>query len=463
MVGTVGAARRLGGRRALVAGEVAFALGLVLGAALVFGVLGLAGAALHPGRAAVVLAVAVAAFAAAIDAGGRRVRPQIRFQVPESWRRTMQLPRALFLYGLLLGTGLTTYVPAATAWALLPLVLVLGNVSGPLAIGLSLAAGRALPVLILAWRGEETVLAERPQGLRVLRTLAALSLVLGLAALLVGEVRAATTVATPAGDPSVAATDLAWQRPGIGGFLSRNGQVEQLPGSHPAIGGALVAWHVGAAVTVAARDTLTPVAQVSVTGVQSLAVSDTWLVERVERFDTGTQIVVQPLTDTTKSTVIASAKRSGELGRPSLSGNLVLFHRATAKGSWITAYDIATGARRKLRTSDDAQLLNPSLLGTKLLYVRASRCSQELRVGPVGGGPERVLYRLPPLAGQDAGHERRHTSQGARLPCAHRAHPTTKTLWTTALAGSVAYVTVLRPVRGGGTVPTLLQIPRPPR
>src|SRR6266542_2340515 len=339
MVGTVGAARRLGGRRALVAGEVAFALGLVLGAALVFGVLGLAGAALHPGRAAVVLAVAVAAFAAAIDAGGRRVRPQIRFQVPESWRRTMQLPRALFLYGLLLGTGLTTYVPAATAWALLPLVLVLGNVSGPLAIGLSLAAGRALPVLILAWRGEETVLAERPQGLRVLRTLAALSLVLGLAALLVGEVRAAT--------------DLAWQRPGIGGFLSRNGQVEQLPGSHPAIGGALVAWHVGAAVTVAARDTLTPVAQVSVTGVQSLAVSDTWLVERVERFDTGTQIVVQPLTDTTKSTVIASAKRSGELGRPSLSGNLVLFHRATAKGSWITAYDIATGARRKLRTSDD--------------------------------------------------------------------------------------------------------------
>jgi cytochrome c biogenesis protein CcdA len=463
MVGTVSAARRSGGRRALAKSEAAFAVGLALGGASVFGALGLVGATLHPGRTAVALAVAVAVTALAIDAAGRRVRPQIRFQVPESWRRTMPLPRALFLYGLLLGTGLTTYVPAATAWALLPLALVLGSVTGPLAIGLSFAAGRALPVLILAWHGEETVLAERPQGLRALRALAALSLVLGLVALVAGEARAATTVATPAGDPSATGTELAWQRPGLGGFLSRNGQVAQLPGTHPAIGGALVAWYVGSSVTVASRDTLTSVVQLELPGVQTLAVSDTWLVERVERFDTGTQILVQPLADTTKSTVVASAKRPGELGRPSLSGDIVLFHRATAKGSWITAYNIATGARRKLRSSDDAQLLNPSLLGDKLLYVRQSRCSQELRVGPVAGGKERVLYRLPPLAGQDRGHERGHTSQGEHPPCPHRPHPTAKILWTTALASGSAYVTVLRPVRGGGTVPTLLQVARPRR
>jgi hypothetical protein len=462
MVGTVSAARRLGGRRALAKSEAAFAAGLALGGAIVFGALGLVGATLHPGHTAVGLTVAVAVAAVAIDAAGRRVRPQIRFQVPESWRRTMALPRALFLYGLLLGTGLTTHVPAATAWALLPVALVLGNVTGPLAIGLSFAAGRALPVLILAWHGEETVLAERPQGLRALRALAALSLVFGLAVLVAGEARAATTVATPAGDPSATGTELAWQRPGLGGFLSRNGQVAQLPGTHPAIGGALVAWYVGSNVTVAPRDTLTPVVQLELPGVQALAVSDTWLVERVDRFDTGTQILVQPLADTTKTTVVASGKR-GELGRPSLSGDVVLFHRATAKGSWITAYNIATGARRKLRTSDDAQLLNPSLLGEKLLYVRQSRCSQELRVGPVAGGKERVLYRLPPLAGQDRGHERGHTSQGEHVPCPHRPHPTAKILWTTALAGSSAYVTVLRPVRGGGTVPTLLQVARPGR
>jgi hypothetical protein len=462
MVGTVSAARRLGGRKALVATEAAFALGLALGAALVFGMLGLAGAALRPSDAAVAVVAGLAVAAVAIDAAGRRVRPQIRFQVPERWRQTMPLPRALFLYGVLLGTGLTTYVPAAAAWALFPLGLVLGNVVGPLAIGLSFAAGRAIPVLILAWRGEETVLAERPQGLRALRGLAALTLALGLAALLAGQVRAAT-VATPAADPSVAATDVAWQQPGVGGFLSRNGQVAQLPGTHPAIGGALVAWYVGTTVTVAARDSLTPVAQLNVPGIQSLAVSDTWLVERIERFDTGTQIVVQPLADLSKQIVIASAKRAGQLGRPSLNGNLVLFHRATANGSWLTAYDIATGSRHKVRSSDDAQLLNPSLLGGRLLYVSVSRCSQELRVGQLAGGGERVLYRLPPLAGQDTGHDRGHTTQGERLPCPRPPHPTTKMLWTTALAGGFAYVTVLRPVRGGGTVPTLLKFARPPR
>jgi hypothetical protein len=463
MVGTVSAARRLGGRRALATSEATFAVGLAVGGAIVFGALGIVGAALHPGRIAVALTVVVALAAAAIDAAGRRVRPQIRFQVPENWRRRMPLPRALFLYGLLLGTGLTTYVPAASAWALFPLALALGNVSGPLAIGLSLAAGRALPVLILAWHGEETVLAERPQGLRALRALAALSLVLGLAALVAGEARAATIVATPAGDPSATGTELAWQRPGLGGFLSRNGQVAELPGTHPAIGGALVAWYVGSNVTVASRDTLTPTVQLGLPGVQTLAVSDTWLVERIQRFDTGTQILVQPLADTSKTTVVASAKRPGELGRPSLSGDIVLFHRATAKGSWITAYNIATGTRRKVRVSDDAQLLNPSLLGEKLLYVRESRCAQELRIGPIAGGNERVLYRLPPLAGQDHGHERGHTSQGEHLPCPHRPRPTAKILWTTALANSSAYVTVLRPVRGGGTVPTLRQIARPTR
>jgi hypothetical protein len=161
--------------------------------------------------------------------------------------------------------------------------------------------------------------------------------------------------------------------------------------------------------------------------------------------------------------VAASAKQPGRLGRPALSGNLVLFHRATATASWITAYDIARGTRRRLRFSQDAQLLNPSLLGGRLLYVRTWRCGQELRVGPVGGGRERVLYRLPPLASDDLGHERGHTSQGSRRPCPYPPKPSARMLWTTALGGASAYVTVLRPVRGGGTAPTLLQVARPRR
>src|SRR6266542_4177806 len=131
MVGTVSAARQ-DGRRALALTAAAFTLALALGVA-----------------AAVVAAAAILS-----DAAGLRVRPQIRFQVPERWRRTMPLPRALFLYGLLLGTGLTTYVPATAAWALPALSLALGDVPGSLAMGLGFAAGRALPVLVLAVRGE---------------------------------------------------------------------------------------------------------------------------------------------------------------------------------------------------------------------------------------------------------------------------------------------------------------------
>src|SRR5580765_9038968 len=233
MAGTVRAARHRGRAGA------AFAAGLALGAAAVFVALGALGA-LVSGRAVVVAAVAVGVVAVASDALGLRVRPQIRFQVPEPWRRTMPLPRALFLYGLLLGTGLTTYVPATAAWALPALSLALGDVKASLAIAVGFAAGRALPVLVLAARGGETVLAERPRGQRLLRLLVAASLLL---ALLAGTVQAAGTIASPAGDPSVEGANLAWQQPGVGGFLRQNGTTAQLPGNNPAIGATFVAWH----------------------------------------------------------------------------------------------------------------------------------------------------------------------------------------------------------------------------
>src|ERR687888_2007056 len=129
---------------------------------------------------------------------------------------------ALGAIGSILGTGLTTFVPAMAAWALLPLSLAVGF-PGSVTVGLAFATGRALPVLAL---GDESALAERPGGLRMLRVLAAAALVLALVA---GEARAATPIATPAGDPSADGTDLVWQKPGIGGFLLRNGGGKQPP------------------------------------------------------------------------------------------------------------------------------------------------------------------------------------------------------------------------------------------
>ena len=173
-----------------------------------------------------VAAVALGVVAVASDALGLRVRPQIRFQVPEPWRRTMPLSRALFLYGLLLGTGLTTYVPATAAWALPALSFALGDVKASLAIAAGFAAGRALPVLVL----RESAIAERPRGLRLVRVLAAASL---LAALVAGQVQAAGTVASPGGDPSVEGTEVAWQQPGVGGFLRRAGATPSCPETTP--------------------------------------------------------------------------------------------------------------------------------------------------------------------------------------------------------------------------------------
>lgn len=447
MVGTVRAARRRGMAR------VAFACGLALGAAAVFGGLAAVGA-LVGGRAVLVAAFALAATAVAVDALGLPVRPQVRFQVPERWRRTMPLPQALFFYGLLLGTGLTTYVPATAAWALPALCLALGSVTSALAVAVGFAAGRALPVLVLAGRGDETVLAERPNWPRVLRVLIAVSLA---SALVAGGVRAAGTVASPAGDPSAVGADLAWQQPGVGGFLRRSGVTAPLPGRDPAVGGAFVAWRSGASVTVAARETLAPVLQETVPGVLKLAVSRSWLAYR-----TATEIRVQALADPAAgSRLVARTRQPATLGRPALGVDLVVFHRASASRSVLTAVNVVSGKRLRVREADDAQLLNPSLLAGQLLYVRASRCSQQLRLGPLrGGGRERVLYELGPLAGQDRGHERRHTRQGSHLPCPHRPRPTATMLWTTALSPTTAYVTVLRPVRGGGTVPTLLAVAR---
>ena len=444
MVGTVSAARKRGWAGA------AFSAGLALGAAAVFAGLALVGAAVG-GHVLVLVAAAVAGLAVLSDALGLRVRPQVRFQVPERWRRTMPLTRALFLYGLLLGTGLTTYVPATAAWALPALSLALGSIGASLAIAAGFAAGRALPVLVLAGR-DETVLAERPQGLRVVRMLAAASLLLALVA---GEVRAAGTVASPAGDPSAAATDLAWQQPGVGGFLLRDGTTTQLPGDDPAIGASLVAWRSRDAVTVAARDTLAPVLQETIPGVRKLAISRRWLAYR-----TATEIRVQALEDPSTSSLVVRVKQPVSLGRPALGVDLVVFHRATKEGSSLTAVNVAAGTRLTLRQARDAQLLNPSVLAGELLYVRSSRCSQQLRLGPLRGGKERVLYEIGPLAGQDQGHEDHHTGQGERRPCPHLRKPSTRMLWTTALSPTTAYVTVLQPKRGGRTMPTLLAVSR---
>jgi hypothetical protein len=207
---------------------------------------------------------------------------------------------------------------------------------------------------------------------------------------------------------------------------------------------------------VADRATLEPMAEDTLPGVQKLAVSRSWLVYR-----TPTEIHVRPVTETGPGKVVLRVTQPATLGRPALGVDLVAVHRASRELSWITAVNVVSGRRLTLRSSRDDQLLNPSLLAGQLLYVRSSRCSQQLVLGPARRkGRDHVLYETAPLAGQDRGHDPGHTEQGQHLPCPFRVKPTAKMLWTTALSPTTAYVTVLRPRPGGRTVPTLLAVAR---
>jgi hypothetical protein len=151
--------------------------------------------------------------------------------------------------------------------------------------------------------------------------------------------------------------------------------------------------------------------------------------------------------------VIAVARLPAALSRPAISGNTVVYSTATASGGWITAVDLANNRSRQIRVSHESQLLNPSLLGTALVYVESARCSQRLVLGYLRVPVVRTLLTFAPVAGADVGHEPEHTAQGSRTPCGRRPLQGARSLlWTTALAPDRAFVTVLDARTGRPTI-----------
>ena len=122
MVETLAPGGYAGRLRTTLAACATFAGGALAGGAITFGGLALLGQALGAGGVGGdgLLAVAAAlALAAAIgEARGARILPQVRRQVPESWRRRMPVPLAAGLYGVLLGLGFTTFILTFAVWAL---------------------------------------------------------------------------------------------------------------------------------------------------------------------------------------------------------------------------------------------------------------------------------------------------------------------------------------------------------
>jgi hypothetical protein len=447
MIETIGAPRRR-----VRTSSATFALGAVAGGAATFTTVALAGELVRSVVGAnVVLVAAVLAIAAALaEMRGAAIAPQIRRQVPEHWRRTLPLPLAACLYGALLGLGFTTFVLTFAVWALAGLAFALAAPATGLAIGVAFGVGRALPIVTIAPLLHRRLgarllagLGERPAVLRAFRAAGGAALVVAAALLIASQAQAATRLGQGR-DPSAAGGAVVWTT-AAGGVEIHEGQ----PGSTnvPAdavLGGSLIAWRDGDTVHVAQASDMTPVVDVSVPGVNALAVSDQWLVTRTSS-PSGDQLSVRQISAPTDVRTIAAASSPAQLGRPSLDADSVVYHVATLHGSRIVAYDLSAGKTRVLRRSVAALLINPALLGDRLLYVRQTDLAQLLELGPAQpGARDRAIFRLGAPAVHDSGHEPGASSE-TRTP-----HPHTSAwlLWTTALSETNAYVTLL-PRRGG--------------
>jgi hypothetical protein len=418
----------------------AFACGALAGGAATFTVLSVLGAIVPSSRLAATVLVALAALA---EACGLAIRPQIRRQVPEHWRRTMPLPVAVLLYGVLLGSGFATFVYTFAVWALAAIAFVLGSPRTGAIVGIAFGLGRALPVVLLvqARRGRELVdaMAQRPGALLLVRRCAAAALVVVAAVSAAGGAAAATSLGVGR-DPSAAGDVVVWTGPS-GGVARHEGSSEttSVPGL-AVVGGSLLAWRVSSTVHVVRLADTTPVLDLDVPGISALAVSDEWLVARAQSPDGATVLSARAFADPANVRIVATARPPLQLGRPVLDGNLLVYHLAGRRSSSIVAADLAAGTRRVVRRSTSALLTNPALLGGRLVYDRQTSRAQLLELGPLDRrGADRAVYKLGAPTVHDTGHEHGYSHRTRSTP----PRPSKWRLWTTALSTQHAYVTLL--------------------
>jgi hypothetical protein len=428
MVETIGPTGHTGGRRTTLAACATFLPGALLGGVATFGALAALGGLVHGagGRIAYAVAAAIAIVAAVAEARGAPIVPQIRRQLPEHWRRVMPMPVAAGLYGILLGLGFTTFVLSFGVWALAGISLAAGDPALGLVIGIAFGVGRAIPIVALApaagtrFGARVTELMAEGALYRRLRLGDAAALVVAAAALGAsgGSATAAVTVAANGADPSAAEADLVYQLPDRTGVLRRDGQEIPLPGGDPAIGGPYIAVVEGFEVVLLRREDLTEVTRTAAPGVDALAVSGDWLVMR--RREGGRDVleaqrIADPLAPGPLER-ITSAAAPNQVGRPALDGDVVVWATAQRDESRVWTRDLSERKNEVVVGSRFNLLTNPAIDGKHVIYVRG------------GGTHDQVMAT-------------RLNRRGAGHPIHHDKGP--GILWTTALEGDRAYVTVL--------------------
>ncbi len=431
-IDTIGPTGHTGGRRTTAAACATFLPGAIAGGLLTFGSLAWLGQLLHGagGRAAYVVAAAIALFAAVLEVRGTRIVPQIRRQLPEHWRRVMPMPLAAALYGVLLGIGFTTFVLSFGVWALAGVSLAIGDPSLGLLLGASFGLGRAIPIVLLAplagtakgIRATE-LMCERDSVYLGVRRGDAAALLLAAVVLVIapGSAGASGTRVAHATDPAVTADALLFQRLGGPAVISRGGLELPLPGKHPAIGGRYVATVVGNAIQLFDRSTLAPVAQIDAPGADAIAVSDNWLAYRTP-MGGGDRIYIRFIANPSSPappSLLASEGGVSQLSAPAVDGNVLLYAIATPGGSRIVQWMMGTHKHRALVRSRRLLVFDPAVSGRSFSYTRTDARHSRLMVRRRHShGSGRILLSLKRSAGL---------------------------LASDALTGSNAYVTVLDP------------------
>jgi hypothetical protein len=230
-------------------------------------------------------------------------------------------------------------------------------------------------------------------------------------------------------------------------------------------------WRTGETLVVADQATLAERRRIDAPGAEEPAVSGRWLVWRAREPSGDVMRMLDLQSDGAAVLDIRRVRAPDRLGRPSLDGDRVVYHRALrSDNSTIEEIYLPTRRRTTLRFGrNGAQLLNPSELGGALLYVSSSAEHQRVRIGKRRartGDQDRTLLSTYPTIRRDAGHERGRKRHGAGYPGgrAPKLPPRPPrgvrvTLWSTALAADAAYVSrqVTTPA---GTANTILRLAR---
>ncbi len=385
-----------GSRRSQWIGLVIFTVTAIVVAAAVGAAAGGIGSLLPSSRPLLFIAIGLIVAAALREAGVLRYPiPVLRRQVPEPWRRVLPLPLWTSGYGAILGVGFGTYQLVATYWAVVIATVAVGDpLIGAVALGsfgLTRGIMAASPVGVfdrISRRGQPT-----------LRSANAVVLALLAIALVPATADAQTGLPSPLGtaDPAVSNDVTAWTSYGA----HRPPRVDIAPPGEaritipdvrePSISGDRVVvvtptgldvrnWRTGEVVVQFAGRLVHPV------------LSDSRLAY-VELLPDGSRLVLRDLVIGTERT-LTRVGRGVDIGRPTMSGVLVVWHQASGLDSRILQRRVDGGPVTAVRTTRRRwQVTSPALAGGVLVWIENDAETFWVRARRLNGGPTLTVAR----------------------------------------------------------------------